>query len=165
MSECSLSGRGQGHVSNFYIVGLENFAIASRWYTGDIYNSTVVGLFMTRIRQWKRLTRVTVECVHMFTTHRPTLTLQFHNFDLFRTCRTALLRGNWQDFNWHDASRGPSAASELLVYSTFRLCVFGTPVSPAKTDEPMETPSRRQTCVGPRIYTVVKKPDLYEIVK
>jgi len=29
MSECSLSGRGQGHMSNFYIVNLENFAIAS----------------------------------------------------------------------------------------------------------------------------------------
>ena len=26
MSECSLSGRGQGHVSNFYIVDLDNFA-------------------------------------------------------------------------------------------------------------------------------------------
>ena len=47
MSECSLSGRGQGHVSNFYIVDLENFATASRRYTGDIYNSTVVGLLMT----------------------------------------------------------------------------------------------------------------------
>jgi len=47
MSECSLSGRGQGHVSNFYIVDLENFAAASRRYTGDIHNSTVVGLFMT----------------------------------------------------------------------------------------------------------------------
>ena len=42
MSECSLSGRGQGHVSNFYIVDL-----ISRQYTGDIHNSTVVGLFMT----------------------------------------------------------------------------------------------------------------------
>jgi len=47
MSECSLSGRGQGHVSNFYIVDLENFATASRWYAGDIHNSTVIGLFMT----------------------------------------------------------------------------------------------------------------------
>jgi len=47
MSECSLSGRGQGYVSNFYIVDLENFATASRQYTGDIHNSTVVGLFMT----------------------------------------------------------------------------------------------------------------------
>ena len=26
-----------------------------------------------------------------------------------------MLRGNWQDFNWHDASRGPSAIAELLV--------------------------------------------------
>ena len=47
MSECSLSGRGQGHVSNFYIVDLENFATASRQYTGDIHNSTIVALFMT----------------------------------------------------------------------------------------------------------------------
>ena len=37
MSECSLSGRGQGHVSNFYIVDLEHFATASRRYTGDIH--------------------------------------------------------------------------------------------------------------------------------
>jgi len=49
MSECSLIGRGQGHVSNFYIVDLEYFATASRRYTGDIHNSTVVGLFMTPI--------------------------------------------------------------------------------------------------------------------
>jgi len=62
MSECSLSGRSQGHVNNFYIVDLENFATASRRYTGDIYNSYVVGLFMTPIRQRKRLDRVTVEC-------------------------------------------------------------------------------------------------------
>jgi len=27
--------------------------------------------------------------VHMFITHRPTVTLQLHNFDLFRTCRTS----------------------------------------------------------------------------
>ena len=45
MSECSLSGRGQGHVNNFYIVDLENFATASRRYTGDIHNSLVVGLW------------------------------------------------------------------------------------------------------------------------
>jgi len=51
MSECSLSGRRQGHVSNFYIVYLETFATASRRYTGDIRDSTVVGLFMTHLRQ------------------------------------------------------------------------------------------------------------------
>ena len=47
VSESSLSGRGQGHVSNFYIVDLENFATTSRRYTGDIHDSIVVGLFMT----------------------------------------------------------------------------------------------------------------------
>jgi len=53
-SECSLTGRGQGYVNNFYIVDLENFATASR-----IHNSPVVGVFMTPIGQWKRLDRVT----------------------------------------------------------------------------------------------------------
>ena len=51
MSECSLSARGHGHVSNFYIVDLENFAKAGRRYTGDIHNSTAVGLFKTPTRQ------------------------------------------------------------------------------------------------------------------
>ena len=62
MSECSLSGHSQGHVSSFYIVDLKNFATESRRYTGDIHNSPVVSLFMTPIGQWKRLDRVTVEC-------------------------------------------------------------------------------------------------------
>jgi len=35
ISECSLSERGQGHVSNFNIMDLVNFATASRRYTGD----------------------------------------------------------------------------------------------------------------------------------
>jgi len=51
MSECFVSERGHGHVSNFYIVDLENFATASRRYTGDIHKSSVVGLFMTHLRR------------------------------------------------------------------------------------------------------------------
>ena len=66
MSECSLSGRGRGYVSNFYIVDFENLATASRRYTGDIHNSTVVGLFMTHCLQ---------------------LNLQLHTIALVRTCR------------------------------------------------------------------------------
>jgi len=54
--------RRQGHVSNFYTVDLEIFATASRRYTGDIHNSSVVGLFMTPIGQCKRLVRIMVEC-------------------------------------------------------------------------------------------------------
>ena len=53
MSECFLSGRGHDHMSNFYIMDLENFATASRRYTGDIHNLSVVGLFMTPIGQWQ----------------------------------------------------------------------------------------------------------------
>ena len=95
MSECSLSGRGQGHVSNFYIVDLENFATASRRYTGDIHNSTVIGLFMKSTGQWKRLDSVMVEC-----------TCLIHSNFITSICSglvvqvvSALLRGNWQDFN------------------------------------------------------------------
>ena len=66
MSECFLSGRGQAHVSNFYIVDLENFATASRWYTGNIHNSTVVSLFMTHCLQ---------------------LNFKLHTIGLVRTCR------------------------------------------------------------------------------
>jgi len=46
-----------------------NFAIASRRFVGDIHNSS---------------DRVMVE----FITHRTTVIVQLHNFDLFRTCRT-----------------------------------------------------------------------------
>jgi len=70
MSECFLSGRGQGHESNFYIVNLENFATASRRYTGDIHNSTVVGFV-----------------VGLFMTHCLQLNLQLHTIGLVRNCR------------------------------------------------------------------------------
>ena len=66
MSECSLSGRGQGQASNFYIVNFKNFATSSGRYTGDIHNLTVVGLFMTHCLQ---------------------LNLQLHTIGLVRTCR------------------------------------------------------------------------------
>ena len=109
------TGRGQGHVSNLCIV--ENFATASRRYTGDNHNLSVVGLFMTPIGQWKRLGRVMVE----WTCSLHIVTLQRLNF-MTSNCSglviqivSALLHGNWQDFNWHDASRGPSAIAELLV--------------------------------------------------
>ena len=65
MSECSLCGRGHSHLSNFYIVDLENFATASRRHTGDIHNSSVVGLFMISTGQWKRLGRDIVQCTRL----------------------------------------------------------------------------------------------------
>jgi len=88
MSECSLSGRGQGHVSNFCIVDLENFATASRRYTGDIPNSSVVGLFMTPIGQWKRLDRIMVGCTCLLHI-APLLLSSFTTSVLFRTCHTS----------------------------------------------------------------------------
>jgi len=117
MSECSLSGCGHSYVSNFYVVHLENFATAIRRYTDDIHNSSVVGLFMTPIGQWKRLDRVMVECTCLLHIALlwPSNFITSICLGLVLQVVSALLRGSWQDFNWHDASRGPSAIAELLV--------------------------------------------------
>jgi len=113
ISECSLSGRGHGHVNNFYIVDLENLATASRRYTGDIHNSIVVGLFMTPIRQWKRISRVMVECTCLLhiASNKTSNVITSICSGLVVQVVSALLHSNWQDFNWHQlhqASRGPS---------------------------------------------------------
>ena len=85
MSECSLSGRGQGHASNFYIVDLENFATASRRYTGDTQFERRRFVYDT----WdngNRLGRVMVECT-LYITHCLRLNLQLNTISLVRTCR------------------------------------------------------------------------------
>jgi len=85
MSECSLSGRGQGHVSNFYFVDLENFATASRRYSGDIHNSAVIGLFMTPETMGADSSR---HCwVHIVHGTLPLTKLQLDTISLVRTCR------------------------------------------------------------------------------
>ena len=88
MKNLPWKGRGQGHVSNFYIMDLKNFATASRRYTGDIHNS-VRRRFVYDTYKIMEVTRSRHGWVHMFITHRPTVTLQLHNFSLFRTCRTS----------------------------------------------------------------------------
>jgi len=66
---------------------------------------------------WKRLDRVMVECTCLLHSGP----LQPSNFitsicsGLVVQVVSALLRGNWKDFNWHDASGGSSAIAELLV--------------------------------------------------
>ena len=85
MSECSLSGRGQGHVSNFYIVDLENFATVSRRYTGDIHIARPWSVCLWHLRQWQP-TRVMVECT-LSITHCLRIHLQLHAIDSVRTCR------------------------------------------------------------------------------
>jgi len=88
MSECFVSGRGQGHVSNFYIVDIENFATASRRYRW--YTQLDRSRFVYDTHNTMEATRSRHGWVHMFITHRPTLTLQLHNLDLFRTCRKSI---------------------------------------------------------------------------
>jgi len=88
MSGYSLSGRGQGRVSNFYIVDLENFATASRRYTGDIHNS-VRSRFVYDTYRTVEVTRSRHSWVHMFITHWPTVTLQFHILRFVQACSTS----------------------------------------------------------------------------
>jgi len=107
----SLSGRGQVHVNNFYIVDLENFATASRRYTGDILNS-VRGRFVYDTYKTMEATRSSHGWVHC---KQPFNFITSVCSGLVVQVVCALLRGNWQDLNWHDASRRPSAIVELLV--------------------------------------------------
>ena len=56
VTNCPLSGRGQGHVSNLYILDLENFATASRRCIGVI-NKLIDGqlvdyIYDSRARPW-----------------------------------------------------------------------------------------------------------------
>jgi len=57
MSECSLSGRGRGHVSNFHIVDLENFACFLRCQLAPLYTFIIKYFLVFRIEQrvyiWK----------------------------------------------------------------------------------------------------------------
>jgi len=84
-------------MNNFYIVDLENVATASRRYTGDIHNSPVVGLFMTPIGQWKRLDRIT--CLLHIGPLYPSNFITLISSGLVVKVVSALLCGNWQDFN------------------------------------------------------------------
>ena len=117
MSECSLSGRGQGHVSNFYIVDLENFATISsvyRWYTQLDRRRFV---YETSWDNGSRLGRVMVECT-LSITHCLRLNIQLHTIDLVRTCRiSSFCTVAWQLARLQLTRRiaRPSAIAELLV--------------------------------------------------
>ena len=75
-----------GSREQFLDCGLRKFrhskSSVDRWYT----QLNVVGLFMTHLRQWKRLGRVMVEWT-LSITHCLRLNLQLHTIDLVRTCR------------------------------------------------------------------------------
>jgi len=74
MSECSLSGRGQGHVSNFYIVDLKK--ISPQQVVGiQVYTQHARGRFVYDTYRTMEATRSRHGRVYMFITHRPTVTL------------------------------------------------------------------------------------------
>ena len=86
-----MSGRAQGHMSNFYIVDLESKSSVYRWVIS--YPQHVRGRFVYDTYRAMEATRSRHSWVQMFITHRPTVTLYLHNFDLFRTCRTSSFCG------------------------------------------------------------------------
>jgi len=81
MTDCPLSGHCQGHVSNFYILVLENFATASRRCTGVI-NELLDG----QLVDYTYDSRVHCGRMHKFIISWSTVTFSFHYFDLFWTC-------------------------------------------------------------------------------
>jgi len=78
MTDCPLNGRGQGHMSNLYILVLENFITASRlvyWCDNKLIDCQLVDcIYDDRAsRGW----------MYKFIIHRLTVTLSLHYFDLF----------------------------------------------------------------------------------
>jgi len=65
-----------------------------------LYLQLVRGRFVYDTNRTMEATRSHQGWVHMFITHRPNITLQLYNFDLFRTCRTS----SFCTVAWHLAS-------------------------------------------------------------
>jgi len=111
-----------GSCEQFLHCGLRKFRHSKssvyRWYP-----QLVRGRFVYDTYKTMEATRSRHGWVHTFITHRPTVTFQLYNFDLFRTSTSSFFTVAWQltDFNWHDASRGPSAIAELLVHTWARV--------------------------------------------
>jgi len=88
-AKSSLNGRGRsGSSEQFLHCGLRKFhhnkSSVYRWYPQHVHGRFVYDTYKTM-----KTTRLRHGWVHMFITHRLTLTLQLYNFDLFRTCRTS----------------------------------------------------------------------------
>jgi len=91
---------------------LENFATASRSRCQQHSSSS------SSTVEFVDDTCTTIDESWLFTTSRSTVTLWLHYWDLLRICCTTCFYG-WQDFDWHSASRGPSAVAELRVWCWF----------------------------------------------
>ena len=129
MSECSLSGRGQGHVSNFYTVHLENLATASR-RRQVIYTTQRRRFVYDTWHNGSWLDRVMVEWT-LSITHCLRLNIQLHTIGLVRTCRiSSFCTVAWQLARFQLTRRiarslGDSWAScfEWLSYTAFH-CTY-----------------------------------------
>ena len=67
-SECSLSGRGQGHVSNFYITNLENY-LPQQVIGIQVISTTRPWSVYDTYETMKALGRVMVECTCLLGLH------------------------------------------------------------------------------------------------
>ena len=93
ITDWHLSRRGQGHVSNFYILVLKEThrRSACRLHLRRPSDSWLSALIYYTLDDCNPLTPLLVQVVR------------------------TLLCSNWQDFDWHSASRCPSAAAEVFV--------------------------------------------------
>ena len=92
----SLKGAWSRSREQFLHCGLRKFRHSKssvyRWYPKHVR-----GRFVYDTYRAMEATRSRHGWVHMFITHRPTVTLQLHNFDFVTTCRTSsFCTGAWQ---------------------------------------------------------------------
>ena len=109
MTDCPLSGRGQGHVSNLYIVDLGKSLV---WATGVI-NELVDGRCADAWRY--SVSWLNAQVYYTLVDCNPSNCITALCSGFVVHVVPALLCRSWQDFHWHVASRGLSAIAELLV--------------------------------------------------
>jgi len=94
---CTLVGHAKSYSCDEWVFpkwawsGLREQFLHCRHRKSSVYRwfpQQVRGLFVYDTYETMEATRSRHGWVNMFITHRPTVTLQLHNFDLFRTCRT-----------------------------------------------------------------------------
>jgi len=134
MRECSVKWAWSGSREQFLHCGLRKF-----WHSKSSvyswYPQHICGGFVHYTYKTVEVTRTRHSWVNMLNMHSP---VQLSNFitlissGLVVQVVSALLRSNWQDFNWHDACRGPSAIAELLVPAAILCAAFHT-VSSARS--------------------------------
>ena len=141
-----------GSREQFLHCGLRKFRESKssvyRWYTQLYRRRFVYDTYKTM-----KATRTRHGWVHMFITRQPTLTLQLHNFNLFRTCRTSsFCTVAWQLATFQLTQRIARSLGDSWASCLTHLPMLYNKLKP----HPQKWPNQKLTCKTATITVVVQ---------